>query len=106
MVSNIPKFGCIFGCAVKTHFMRLFLLAFVILLSCQNRLFSQQTGSVGLSDPSMTRTLNLIDTQSIWKIIRGLAHDSMMGRRPGTPGEVKTIHYLSRVFKEAGLTPA
>jgi len=106
MVSNISLFGCPFGCAVKTHFMRLILLVFVILLSCQNRLFSQQTGSVGLTDPSMTRTLNPIDTQSIWKIIRGLAHDSMMGRRPGTPGEVKTIHYLSRVFKEAGLTPA
>jgi hypothetical protein len=54
----------------------------------------------------MISSLNLIDSQSIWKHLRVLAHDSMTGRRPGTPGEVKTLSYLRQAFQEAGLVPA
>lgn len=34
-----------------------------------------------------------------------LAHDSLMGRKPFTEGETKTIKYLQRQFKQAGLEP-
>ena len=34
-----------------------------------------------------------------------LAHDSLMGRKPFTEGETKTISYLQKEFKAAGLEP-
>lgn len=34
-----------------------------------------------------------------------LAHDSLMGRKPFTEGETKTIAYLQKEFKAAGLEP-
>jgi hypothetical protein len=34
-----------------------------------------------------------------------LANDSMMGRKPFTEGETKTIKYLSDQFKKYGLEP-
>ena len=34
-----------------------------------------------------------------------LAHDSLLGRAPGTPGEEKTVAFLSARFAEAGLQP-
>ncbi|HEX5581752.1 MAG TPA: M28 family metallopeptidase [Gemmatimonadaceae bacterium] len=37
--------------------------------------------------------------------VRALSADSMEGRAPGTPGEVKTVAYLTRQFQEAGLQP-
>ncbi|MEP6728044.1 MAG: M28 family peptidase, partial [Bacteroidota bacterium] len=50
--------------------------------------------------------VNLIDTQFISKHLHALAHDSMMGRRPGTIGETRTVSYLSKAFGDVGLTPA
>ena len=34
-----------------------------------------------------------------------LSHDSLMGRKPFTEGEAKTVAYLQRQFKQAGLEP-
>src|SRR4051812_33324171 len=34
-----------------------------------------------------------------------LADDSLMGRKPFTPGETKTVAYLEKQFKQAGLEP-
>ncbi len=34
-----------------------------------------------------------------------LAHDSLMGRKPFTEGETKTVAYLERQFRQAGLEP-
>lgn len=34
-----------------------------------------------------------------------LSHDSLQGRKPFTPGETKTIAYLQKQFKAAGLEP-
>ena len=37
--------------------------------------------------------------------VAALAHDSMEGRAPGTPGEEKTVAYLTSRFQAAGLQP-
>jgi hypothetical protein len=42
----------------------------------------------------------------LWQHLRALSHDSMLGRRPGTEGEIKTIRYLTAAFQKAGLKPA
>jgi hypothetical protein len=42
----------------------------------------------------------------LWQHLRALSHDSMLGRRPGTEGEIKTIRYLATAFQKAGLKPA
>jgi hypothetical protein len=47
-----------------------------------------------------------IQSSLIWQHLRALSHDSMMGRRPGTEGEVKTLRYLTTAFEKAGLKPA
>ncbi|MDQ6609131.1 MAG: hypothetical protein M3Y85_04860, partial [Bacteroidota bacterium] len=57
-------------------------------------------------DNDFLQAASVIDTTSIWHHLRALAHDSMMGRRPGTAGDKMTIRYLSKAFAEAGLTPA
>jgi len=38
--------------------------------------------------------------------IETLASDAFGGRAPGSPGEEKTVSYISKAFKDAGLTPA
>lgn len=35
-----------------------------------------------------------------------LAHDSLEGRRTGTPGEQKAIHYITGYYRQAGIAPA
>ncbi|MGH7443941.1 MAG: M28 family metallopeptidase, partial [Longimicrobiales bacterium] len=37
--------------------------------------------------------------------VAALSHDSMEGRAPGTPGEEKTVAYLTSAFEAAGLQP-
>ena len=46
-----------------------------------------------------------IDTATIMGHIRVLAHDSLMGRQPGSAGEDKTVAYLESQFKAIGLKP-
>jgi Peptidase family M28 len=48
---------------------------------------------------------NTIAASQVWQHLRVLSHDSMMGRRPGTEGEMKTIRYLAAAFQKAGLKP-
>ncbi|PSJ40495.1 M28 family metallopeptidase [Allosphingosinicella deserti] len=47
-----------------------------------------------------------IDTGRLSEITRVLASDEFEGRGPGTPGEAKTIAYLSDQFRRLGLEPA
>ncbi|WNG20540.1 M28 family metallopeptidase [Cystobacter fuscus] len=47
-----------------------------------------------------------IDPARLSEITRTLASDEFAGRAPGGPGEAKTVEYLIRQFKEAGLEPA
>ena len=46
-----------------------------------------------------------ISSADILQHIKDLAADSMEGRAPGTPGEVKTIAYLQAQYKALGLKP-
>ncbi len=46
-----------------------------------------------------------INSADILQHIKDLSADSMEGRAPGTPGEVKTIAYLQAQYKALGLKP-
>ncbi|HEX8169656.1 MAG TPA: M20/M25/M40 family metallo-hydrolase [Thermoanaerobaculia bacterium] len=47
-----------------------------------------------------------IDAARLSEMIRTLASDEFEGRAPGTPGEAKTIAWISEQFRAAGLEPA
>jgi hypothetical protein len=44
-----------------------------------------------------------IDTVSLWRHLRVLAHDSLLGRGPGQRGDTLTVQYLEREFRRIGL---
>ncbi|HEY0969588.1 MAG TPA: M20/M25/M40 family metallo-hydrolase [Gemmatimonadales bacterium] len=46
-----------------------------------------------------------ITAEQLLEHVRALSADSMEGRAPGTPGEEKTVAYLTRQFQEVGLQP-
>jgi Zn-dependent M28 family amino/carboxypeptidase len=46
-----------------------------------------------------------ISAESLLGEIRTLASDDFEGRKPGTPGEEKTVAYLQKQFQEMGLKP-
>ena len=46
-----------------------------------------------------------LSEQTMKDVVRTLASDEFEGRAPGTPGEEKTIAYLTERFKAAGLQP-
>src|SRR5471030_868526 len=48
---------------------------------------------------------NTITGDEIKSHIAVLANDSLQGRKPFTPGEAKTINYISSQFKKLGLEP-
>jgi Zn-dependent M28 family amino/carboxypeptidase len=49
--------------------------------------------------------LAAVDTASLMRHIRDLAHDSMLGRAPGSVGEDRTVAYLEAQFRALGLSP-
>lgn len=49
--------------------------------------------------------ISAIDTATLMQHIRVLAHDSLLGRLPGSAGEDKTVAYLESQFKALGLSP-
>ena len=51
-------------------------------------------------------TKNLPYPEAICNHIEILASDAYEGRKPGTPGETKTIQYIKGQFEEIGLLPA
>ncbi len=50
-------------------------------------------------------TAGSIDPERISQTVKVLASDEFGGRAPGTPGETKTIEWLSKRFAELGLEP-
>jgi Zn-dependent M28 family amino/carboxypeptidase len=46
-----------------------------------------------------------VDAQAILEHIKVLSADDFEGRSPGSPGEDKTVDYLTKEFKEIGLAP-
>ena len=55
--------------------------------------------------PAVATAAQAIDTGDLLSHIRDLAADSMEGRGPGTPGEEKTVAWLTREFQQLGLQP-
>src|SRR5688572_30087697 len=53
----------------------------------------------------LSRALQTIHADRIIHHVKALASDEFEGRAPGTRGEILTVNYISRQFKNAGLLP-
>jgi Zn-dependent M28 family amino/carboxypeptidase len=53
----------------------------------------------------MEPALGSVTSEDLLRRTEVLAHDSMEGRAPGTPGEAKTVRYLIEEFQRLGLAP-
>jgi Zn-dependent M28 family amino/carboxypeptidase len=51
------------------------------------------------------QALDAITTAGLAAHIQALAHDSMEGRAPASPGEEKTVRYLEQQFRALGIAP-
>jgi Zn-dependent M28 family amino/carboxypeptidase len=60
---------------------------------------------LGVSAVYAAETAGSIDPERISQTVKVLASDEFEGRAPGTPGETKTIEWLSKRFGELGLEP-
>lgn len=56
-------------------------------------------------DPDINPALNSITADGLTSDIKTLSSDEFEGRKPGSPGEEKTIAWLEAQFKAAGLKP-
>jgi hypothetical protein len=59
----------------------------------------------GAGPAAPPESISAIDTATINGHIRVLAHDSLLGRAPGSLGEDRTVAYLESQFKAIGLKP-
>src|SRR4051812_22194210 len=57
------------------------------------------------SSPAIDSAAHAITAEALLGQIKDLSADSMEGRAPGTPGEDKTVAYLTRQFQALGLEP-
>ncbi len=55
--------------------------------------------------PPVLEAAQTIDSVRLLQQIRDLSADSMEGRTPASPGEVKTVAYLTKQFQSIGLEP-
>src|SRR5262249_34251866 len=62
-------------------------------------------GGGGGTDGGLKTGLEGIKPERVLEHIRVLASDEFEGRSPGTPGEEKTIAYLTTQFRSMGLKP-
>ncbi|HVX52359.1 MAG TPA: M28 family peptidase, partial [Chitinophagaceae bacterium] len=88
-------------CIVSKHILTimkkcLFILALVPILA-----FSQTRRQRKAQEKADKETLTNLKANVMY-----LASDSLEGRRTGTPGELKAMHYVAGAFKKDGLTPA
>ena len=77
---------------MKINTPRLLLLAVPIILAA-------------CSPPKTNKLTGPITAQGIKDQIAVIANDSLMGRKPFTPGETKAINYIASQFKKLGLEP-
>jgi len=70
------------------------LAAFILLAGCATR----------SAEPGVAPAAS-IDPNRLSLITRSLASEDFEGRGPGTPGEAKTIAYISEQFRQLGLEP-
>ncbi len=72
------------------------------LASCDN---PRPGAGEGLPDDVARQAAESINAEDLLGHIRTLASDAFEGRAPGTPGEEKTVAYLTEQFRQAGLQP-
>ena len=75
------------------------LTALLILAGCQ------KDAEPVTDDTDATAALAAINAEDILRHTQVLASDSFEGRAPGSPGEVRTVRYLTDQFKALGLAP-
>ncbi len=83
------------------------LLAFLAAAACAGGDEAEGTpfaDSTAAAQP-VTEAAQTITAEQLLAHVRALSSDSMEGRAPGTPGEEKTVAYLTREFERAGLQP-
>jgi Zn-dependent M28 family amino/carboxypeptidase len=83
--------------------MRLLALAALGLTACGTEGSDEPAGEPGSEPPAVA--IDAISADSLRANIAVLAHDSLEGRAPGTPGEQKTIRFLTSRFEALGLEP-
>ena len=76
-----------------------------ITLACQPSGDDTADTTTIANDSVPAAALAAIDSADIMRHIRVLAHDSLLGRAPGTVGEDKTVAYLESQFRAIGLQP-
>ena len=78
-----------------------------LLTACSNSPETTADGSKTAAPAARVavRDLPKVEAPAILEHIKVLADDSFEGRAPGTPGEDKTVEYLTAKFKEIGLAP-
>jgi len=79
--------------------------AAVALAACSHAASDVATADSTASSPAVTTAAQAISADELLGHIKDLSADSMEGRAPGTPGEVKTVAYLTRQFQSLGLKP-
>ena len=62
-------------------------------------------GGGRVPDPASPASWTPIDPARLSEITRTLASDELQGRAPGTPGETRTIAFLTERFRALGLEP-
>ena len=82
---------------------RLRFLALAALAACSNGSDGGAAGST--TPPGGAAAAQAISAESLLAHVKDLSADSMVGRGPATPGEEKTIAYLTRQFQALGLQP-
>ena len=75
--------------------------ATLCIVACSSGGVGDATGSA----PAVASAAKAITSGGLLAHIKDLSADSMEGRAPGTPGEVKTVAYMERQFKALGLKP-
>src|SRR5207342_3307492 len=79
------------------------LVCLVSLLAACSKL--ETTGPPGIATDQNRSALASISSEDLLRHIKTLASDEFEGRAPGTPGEEKTVNYLTDEFKKLGLKP-
>jgi Zn-dependent M28 family amino/carboxypeptidase len=81
---------------------RLQLFVVLVILAACARADSSSSATLG---PGAMAAAESISGTAMLQRIKDLAADSMEGRGPGTPGEVKAVAYIEAQFKALGLAP-
>ena len=64
-----------------------------------------RNGATAPDSATVSEAAEAITVDGLLGAVAALSHDSMEGRAPATPGEEKTVAYLTAAFQAAGLHP-